>query len=236
MSLFAIDVSQAFMNAPLEKHHVVVRLPTSVSRDNDANEPVYLEAKKGLNGLRVGSLAWASFFARIVREAGVESSVTEPCLYAGSVGGAPVVLICYVDDVLVATPKEASYKIVFDLLAKHVKIRETGRIPLASAKDGSLRFLGWTISRKAGDAALYLSVDPDYMISWMNVSVSSESRKGAPRSLTSGQPSRRRLKCRGACTVQENPGSSVADLPNQVGSVGPCRFALHGPGISKARS
>ena len=163
MSLFAIDVSQAFMNAPVEKHHVVVRLPTSASRDNDANEPVYLEAKKGLNGLRVGSLAWASFFARIVREAGLESSVTEPCLYAGSVGGAPVVLICYVDDVLVATPKEASYKIVFDLLAKHVKIRETGRIPLASAKDGSLRFLGRTISRKAGDAALYLSVDPDYM-------------------------------------------------------------------------
>ena len=163
MGLFAIDVSQAFMNAPLEKHHVVVRLPTSVSRDNDANEPVYLEAKKGLNGLRVGSLAWASFFARIVREAGLESSVTEPCLYAGSVGGAPVVLICYVDDVLVATPKEASYKIVFDLLAKHVKIRETGRIPLASAKNGSLRFLGRTISRKAGDAALYLSVDPDYM-------------------------------------------------------------------------
>ena len=151
------------MNAPLEKHHVVVRLPTSVSRDNDANEPVYLEAKKGLNGLRVGSLAWASFFARIVREAGLESSVTEPCLYAGSVGGAPVVLICYVDDVLVATPKEASYKIVFDLLAKHVKIRETGRIPLSSAKNGSLRFLGRTISRKAGDAALYLSVDPDYM-------------------------------------------------------------------------
>ena len=135
----------------------------SVSRDNDANEPVYLEAKKGLNGLRVGSLAWASFFARIVREAGLESSVTEPCLYAGSVGGAPVVLICYVDDVLVATPKEASHKVVFDLLAKHVKIRETGRIPLASAKDGSLRFLGRTISRKAGDAALYLSVDPDYM-------------------------------------------------------------------------
>ena len=163
MGLFAIDVSQAFMNAPLEKHHVVVRLPTSVSRDNDANEPVYLEAKKGLNGLRVGSLAWASFFARIVREAGLESSVTEPCLYAGSVGGAPVVLICYVDDVLVATPKEASYKIVFDLLAKHVKIRETGRIPLSSAKNGSLRFLGRTISRKAGDAALYLSVDPDYM-------------------------------------------------------------------------
>ena len=112
----------------------------------------------------MGSLAWASFFARIVREAGLESSVTEPCLYAGfSLVERQLFLICYVDDVLVATPKEASYKIVFDLLAKHVKIRETGRIPLTSAKDGSLRFLGRTISRKAGDAALYLSVDPDYM-------------------------------------------------------------------------
>ena len=51
---FAIDVSQAFMNAPLEKHHVVVRLPTSVSRDNDANEPVYLEAKKRLEWTQSG--------------------------------------------------------------------------------------------------------------------------------------------------------------------------------------
>ena len=33
----------------------------------------------------------------------------------------------------------------------------------------------------------------EILTTWMNVSASSESRKGAPRSLTSGQPSRRRL-------------------------------------------
>ena len=144
----------AFMNAPLEKRLVVVRLPTSVSRDHDANEPVYLEAKKGLNGLRVGSHGHPSLLASSARQ--VLSPVSLSLASTGSVGGAPVVLICYVDDVLVASPKEASYKIVFDLLAKHVKIRETGRIPLASAKDGSLRFLGRTISTKAGDCCFVL--------------------------------------------------------------------------------
>ena len=58
---------------------------------------MYLEAHKGLNGLRVGSLAWVQFFSKLVKQAGLESSLTEPCLYSGLVGGVPVVLICYVE-------------------------------------------------------------------------------------------------------------------------------------------
>ena len=74
----------------------------------------------------------------------------------------------------------------------------------------------------------------------MNVSVSSESRKGSAtfpdiRPAIEETIEQEPISAEAHCAVQENPGSSVVDVPNQVGFVGPCRFALHGPGISKAR-
>lgn len=72
----------------------------------------------------------------------------------------PVVLICYVDDVSLATPKESAYKTIYSLLEKHVKIHETGRIPMSG---GTLKFLGRTFMRARGSAALFVSVNPDYM-------------------------------------------------------------------------
>lgn len=151
------------MNAFLEKYYVVVRFFIFVFRDNDVNELVYFEVKKGLNGFRVGSFVWVFFFVRIVREVGFEFSVIEFCFYVGLVGGVLVVLICYVDDVFVVILKEVFYKIVFDLFAKYVKIREIGRILFVFAKNGSLRFFGRIILRKVGDVVLYLFVDFDYM-------------------------------------------------------------------------
>ena len=59
-----------------------------------------------------------------------------------------------------ATPKESAYKNIFALLEKHVKIRETGRI---AQSGGTLKFLGRTITRKAGSPALFLHVDCTYM-------------------------------------------------------------------------
>ena len=70
MALYAIGVSQAFMNALLENQRVVVKMPLSVS--TTSGEPVYLEARNGLNGLRVGSLAWVVFFSKLVKQAGLE--------------------------------------------------------------------------------------------------------------------------------------------------------------------
>ena len=135
-NLYAIDVSQAFMNSPLTVK-VCVRLPSSISTLD--NEPVFLEAYKGLNGLRIASLTWVLFFDGIVKSVGIRSGLVEPCLYGGMVRGAPILVICYVDDLLVATPSEAAYRVLFEALEKQVKIRETGRVTMSG---GSLKFLG----------------------------------------------------------------------------------------------
>ena len=68
-------------------------------------------------------------------------------------------MICYVDDVLLATPKESADKTVFASLEKRVKIRETGRI---AQSGGTLKFLGRTIARKKGNPAVFLHVDCTY--------------------------------------------------------------------------
>ena len=76
------------------------------------------------------------------------------------VRGAPILVICYVDDLLVATPSEAAYRVLFEALEKQVKIRETGRVTMSG---GSLKFLGRTILREKGSSGLQLFVDQDYL-------------------------------------------------------------------------
>ena len=73
---------------------------------------------------------------------------------------APIVIMAYVDDLLVATTSESALKTLMTALSAHVKVRETGRVGL---KGGHLRFLGRSIFRRPGSSALYMQVDPTYL-------------------------------------------------------------------------
>ena len=162
LSLYAIDVSQAFMNSPLrDKERIVLRMPLSIS--TTSGEPIFLEAHKALNGLRVASLTWSVFLKDIVSKVGLACSTTEPCLYGGVIDGSPTLLLCYVDDLLIASSTDKAFHRVFKELSKHVKVRETGRIALGKDGGGSLKFLGRVISRRAGSPSLVMQVDPSYM-------------------------------------------------------------------------
>ena len=162
LALYAIDVSQAFMNSPLrDKERIVLRMPLSIS--TTSGEPIFLEAHKALNGLRVASLTWSVFLKDIVSKVGLACSTTEPCLYGGVIDGSPTLLLCYVDDLLIASSTDKAFHRVFKELSKHVKVRETGRIALGKDGGGSLKFLGRVISRRAGSPSLVMQVDPSYM-------------------------------------------------------------------------
>ena len=84
-------------------------------------------------------------------------------MYVGRMVGkdqAPIVIMAYVDDLLVATTSESALKTLMTALSAHVKVRETGRVGL---KGGHLRFLGRSIFRRPGSSALYMQVDPTYL-------------------------------------------------------------------------
>ena len=113
--------------------------------------------------MRIASQAWIVFFSSIVKSIGVVSGTVEPCLYVGRMVGkdqAPIVIMAYVDDLLVATTSESALKTLMTALSAHVKVRETGRVGL---KGGQLRFLGRSIFRRPGSSALYMQVDPTYL-------------------------------------------------------------------------
>jgi len=60
MFLAGLDVSQAFMNSPLERPEIL-RMPLSMSTMK--GEAIFLWAEKGINGLRIASQAWSVFFS-----------------------------------------------------------------------------------------------------------------------------------------------------------------------------
>ena len=162
LALYATDVSQAFMNSPLrDKERIVLKMPLSIS--TTSGEPIFLEAHKALNGLRVASLTWSVFLKEIVSKVGLACSTTEPCLYGGVIDGSPTLLLCYVDDLLIASSTDKAFHRVFKELSKHVKVRETGRIALGKDGGGSLKFLGRVISRRASSPSLVMQVDPSHM-------------------------------------------------------------------------
>ena len=73
------------------------------------------------------------FLSSIVKSIGVVSGTVEPCLYVGRMVGkdqAPIVIMAYVDDLLVATTSESALKTLMTALSAHVKVRETGRVGL----------------------------------------------------------------------------------------------------------
>ena len=79
------------------------------------------------------------------------------------IDGSPTLLLCYVDDLLIASSSDKAFHRVFKELSKHVKVRETGKIALGKDGGGSLKFLGRVISRPAGSPSLVMQVDPSYM-------------------------------------------------------------------------
>ena len=62
----------------------------------------------------------------------------EPCLYGGVIDGSPTLLLCYVDDLLIASSSDKAFHRMFKELSMHVKVRETGKIALAKDGGGSL--------------------------------------------------------------------------------------------------
>ena len=139
MFLVGLDVSQAFMNSPLERPEIL-RMPLSMSTMK--GEPIFLWAEKGIKGLRIASQAWIVFFSSIVKSIGVVSGTVEPCLYVGRMVGkdqAPIVIMAYVDDLLAATTSESALQALMTALSAHVKVRETGCVGL---KGGRFTFPG----------------------------------------------------------------------------------------------
>ena len=165
--LTSLDISHAFMHSPLpDSETIILKLPQSISLIDGS--PGFLLLKRALNGLRDASLHWLNLLAKTIRAAGVWSDSLEPCVYQGSVSKKNqmvglVALVVYVDDILVISSNVEAEKVIHDAIAKVVPTKTTGVIFPSGEGGGDLTFIGRRIHRKKGDAALYVSVDPEYL-------------------------------------------------------------------------
>ena len=165
--LTSLDVSHAFMHSPLPNSEtIVLRLPQSISLLDGS--PSFLLLKRALNGLRDASLHWLNLLAKTIRVTGVWSDTQEPCVYQGSVSKKGkmvglVALVVYVDDILVISSNAAAEAVLFEATSKAVPTKVAGTIYPSDSGGGSLTFIGRQVTRRVGDKALYVTVDPSYL-------------------------------------------------------------------------
>ena len=168
LRLRSLDISHAFMHSVLPKSEcIILKLPQSISlKDGSIG---FLKLSRALNGLRDASLHWLNLLSRTIRTVGVWNDSVEPCIYQGSVSKdgnvVGVVSVCvYVDDILITASNKISEEVVVSAISGVVPTKTTGVILPSAEGGGSLTFIGRTINRRKNEVALYLSVDPQYLV------------------------------------------------------------------------
>ena len=142
------------MATPLRFRDVIIKLPMSVC--SMRGEGMYIWLGKALNGLRKSSQDWVYFLSSIVKKVGTGLNST------GVLPSGPCGMLCYVDDLLLITPKEEDINLVFAQIGKSVTLKKTGLVG-TSLKGGYLRFLGRVISRQLGESSVQVSLPSDYL-------------------------------------------------------------------------
>ena len=153
--LYSVDISTAFMHAPLSGDKpVIVRMPADMSAT---------KLSRVMNGLE--------HLISVVQVRGLNPCPSEPCVLAGSwklLSGqtVPARILVYVDDILISTTSKLAGEEILKHLASKLKMKLTGSISAAGphAAGGRIKFLGREIRRLAGhDPTLHLRVPPDYL-------------------------------------------------------------------------
>ena len=161
-----LDISHALIHSPLGNESVVLKMPLSVSMLEGS--VAYLSLDKALNGMHDASLRWLCLLSDTIKKVGVWTDDLEPCIYQGTVWqrGKVLGLVClvvYVDDIVLGSSCSKAEQVVVDAISSVVPTKTTGLVMPAQEGGGSLTFIGRTISRRAGEKALRLSVDPGYL-------------------------------------------------------------------------
>lgn len=167
MHLSSLDVSAAFMHAPLPKGvKVCVRLPGDISADNNSHQPSFAILDKALNGLRAAALAWLQHARKPLKDLGLATCLSEPTIMAGRLEHKgrkyETAVLVYVDDILICSTCAEAHLIIQKALLKVVnKVKITGEVPFD--KGGTLTFLGREITRAPKGEEIFLRIPTDYL-------------------------------------------------------------------------
>ena len=108
LRLYQADVKAAFLQAPL-KERIYLRCPPGYSTVNAEGEEEVLELSSAIYGLKQSSNSfWTALHLHLV-EKGFKSTLGDPCLLRRDIPGVgPLLVACYVDDLVYAAPTDAA--------------------------------------------------------------------------------------------------------------------------------
>ncbi|PHH85744.1 hypothetical protein CDD83_11229 [Cordyceps sp. RAO-2017] len=114
------DIGNAFLYSDLNKDHPVyarlsqgyVELGFLKSGESSA---MVAELDKALYGLRESPLLWHNEISQALKEAGIERTGEEPCVFTNG----KILVLVYVDDILILSPRQEQKAV--DKLVKHLQ-------------------------------------------------------------------------------------------------------------------
>ncbi|KAL0374429.1 UNVERIFIED_CONTAM: Retrovirus-related Pol polyprotein from transposon TNT 1-94 [Sesamum radiatum] len=140
-----MDVKTAFLHGDLDEN-IYMAQPCGFI-DNRNPEHVCL-LKKSLYGLKQSPRQWNKKFDNFMKTLMFHKSAYDPCLYFKFVNNAPIFLVLYVDDMLIASPDLSMIEKLQNDLRKTFEMKDLG-----NAK----KILGMTIDRDRKTSSIFLN-------------------------------------------------------------------------------
>ena len=137
------DVKSAFPNASL-RERVYIQQPTGFE---DPKYPNWVcQLNKALYGLKQSAREWELHLKNLLEEAGLFPLKTDQSIYLNT--AEYLILIAYIDDFIIISPKLSSIQSLYDQLAQRVELKDLGDID---------EFLGIKITRNRQNKAISLN-------------------------------------------------------------------------------
>lgn len=146
------DVGNAFLYSELKKDHpIYVQLPRGYVElgflTPGEDSTMVAELDKALYGLRESPLLWYNEFSQALKQAGINRTDEEPCVFTDG----KILVLVYVDDILILSPRQE--KLAVDNLVKQLQSKYEMR------EDEFKWYLGIRVTRDRPNRKIYLCQD-----------------------------------------------------------------------------
>jgi hypothetical protein len=139
-----MDVSTAFLNAPLEEE-IYAKIPEGAPNAN--NPSLVWKIEKAMYGLKQAPRAWNNCMTEFLKEIGMERTKTDICVFKKCLNGIIILVLLYVDDLFIVSNSQNELENIKEKLNKRFKMNNM---------EEARNFIGFNITKnnETGEIAI----------------------------------------------------------------------------------